>query len=154
MDELVSEGNFALIRAATTFDFSQHTRFSTYACAALNKTLTKFVSARSGRGVGQQPKSDDLLSDAVDYRAAGPRRDAWQQGLRDQVTGLLNQLGDRERLVIEQRYPLNEAARPATLKAVGDQIAVSVERVRQLEQKALGRLKELALQQGLEPFED
>ncbi len=154
MDSFVSEGNLALVRAVTTFDFAQHTRFSTYACAALNKAFTKFVNARPGMGLGQQPESADLLAEVVDYRAAGPSRDAWQQGLREQVAEVLSRLGDRERLVIEQRYGLNEAAEQATLKEVGDQLAISVERVRQLEKKALGRLKELAIEQGLEPFED
>lgn len=154
MSDFRSEGNYALVRAVATFDFSLDVRFSTYACTALDRTFLRFVRGRRDKDGSNDSEGDGPLDAVVDYRADGPRRDAWREELRDQVPGLLAQLGERERLVIEKRYGLDGAESPATLKAVGSELDVSVERVRQLERKALDRLRELAIQQGLEPFAD
>jgi RNA polymerase sigma factor (sigma-70 family) len=154
MADLRGEGNYALVRAVGTFDFSQNVRFSTYACTALDRTFLRFVRRQRVKHGATDSAEDDPLAAVVDYRAAGPRRDTWREELREQVPGLLKHLGERERLVIEKRYGLDGAVGPATLKEVGEELDVSLERVRQLEQKALDRLRELAIQQGLEPFEE
>jgi RNA polymerase sigma factor (sigma-70 family) len=44
--EFISEGNFALIQASRNFNFAHKTRFSTYACTALDRTYIKFVGHR------------------------------------------------------------------------------------------------------------
>jgi RNA polymerase primary sigma factor len=150
--DFISEGNFALVQASRNFNFAHRARFSTYACTALDRTYTKFVGRWLKKAHSNGPAGEDPLAAVVDYRAVGPRRDAWREELREQVPGLLAQLGERERLVVEKRYGLDGAEMPATLKVVGGELDVSVERVRQLEKKALDRLKELAIQQGLEPF--
>jgi len=154
MSDLRSEGNYALVRVVGTFDFSLNLRFSTYACTALDRTFLRFVRGGREKDASNDLERDGPLAGVVDYRADGPRMDAWREELHDQVPGLLAQLGERERLVIEKRYGLDGAEEPAALKAVGSELDVSVERVRQLERKALNRLKELAIQQGLEPFAD
>jgi RNA polymerase primary sigma factor len=152
LTDFISEGNFALVRAARTFNFAHKVRFSTYACTALDRTYTKFVRSRREKLQSDGTDGDEALAAVEDYRAAGPKKDAWREELQEQMPGLLGQLGRRERLVIERRYGLNGAAEPATLKAVGGELDVSEERVRQLEKKALQRLKEPAIQLGFEPF--
>jgi RNA polymerase sigma factor (sigma-70 family) len=142
------------VRAVGTFDSSQNVRFSTYLCTALDRTLLRFVRGRRQKDPTNNSEGDDPLAAVVDHRATGPKKDAWREELRKQVPGLLGQLGGRERLVIEKRDGLDGADEPATLKAVGRELDVSEERVRQLEKKALDRLKGPASQLGLEPFEE
>jgi RNA polymerase sigma factor (sigma-70 family) len=154
MADLLSEGNFALVRAVGTFDFSQNVRFSSYLCTALDRTLLRFVRGRRQKDPTNNSEGDGPLATVVDHRATGLRKDAWREELRKQVPGLLGQLGERERLVIEKRFGLDGAEQPATLNAVGRELDVSEERVRQLEKKALDRLKGPAMQLGLEPFEE
>lgn len=154
MSDLRSEGNYALVRAVGNFDCSRNVRFSTYACMALDRTFLRFVRGGREKDIRSDSEGDGPLAGVVDYRADGRRMDAWRSELRDQAPGLLAQLGARERRIIEKRFGLDGAEAPATLKAVGSELKVSIERVRQLERKALDRLKKLAMQQGLEPFED
>jgi RNA polymerase sigma factor (sigma-70 family) len=55
-----------------------------------------------------------------------------------QLGALLARLSDRERLVLRARYGLD--GEEQTLRQVADRLGVSAERVRQLEQRALGKL--------------
>lgn len=69
--------------------------------------------------------------------------DAYEQLLDhseiEQVRALLGSLNDRERMVLRARYGLDGAEQ--SLRDVGEQIGLSAERVRQIEQRALGKLR-------------
>jgi len=62
----------------------------------------------------------------------------WEQHQMDALHGALRQLSDRDRLIIERRR-LNEE--PETLKDLAEELGVSIERVRQLEARAMKKLK-------------
>ena len=56
----------------------------------------------------------------------------------EQVRALLGSLGDRERMILRARYGLDGPEQ--SLREVGEQIGLSGERVRQIENRALGKL--------------
>ena len=62
----------------------------------------------------------------------------------NRVARVLKQLDARDRRIIEGRYGLGDNLEAKTLKEVGDELGVSKERVRQLETRAMERLRELA----------
>ena len=57
----------------------------------------------------------------------------------EQVRALLGSLNDRERMILRARYGLDGPEQ--SLRDVGEQIGLSAERVRQIEQRALGKLR-------------
>ncbi len=76
----------------------------------------------------------------ADERVPGPEETAMGASLREQLERALGHLTEREALVIRLRYGLLDG-REHTLEEVGHFLEVSRERVRQIENKALRRLK-------------
>ena len=66
----------------------------------------------------------------------------WEQKRLQMLRAALGQLSERDRLVIERRHL---AETPATLKELADELDVSIERVRQLEKRALEKIKAVVL---------
>jgi len=70
----------------------------------------------------------------------GPVEKADKQLLKEQVKDLLNGLSDREREVLEMRFGLKDG-QDHTLEEVGKHFGVTRERIRQIEAKALRKLR-------------
>lgn len=89
-------------------------------------------------------KEDSHLGDFIeDHDAIAPDEAAGSILLREQIDELLNLLTDRERQVLELRFGLRDG-KTRTLEEVGKYFAVTRERIRQIEGKALTKLKKSA----------
>ena len=71
--------------------------------------------------------------------------------LREQLNDTLLELGERERKVLELRFGLTDGT-PRTLEEVGKEFNVTRERIRQIEAKALRKLKHPSRSQKLKDF--
>lgn len=90
------------------------------------------------------PKEDSTLVDFImDRTATAPDDAAGTILLREQVEELLEELTERERQVLELRFGLRDG-RTRTLEEVGKYFDVTRERIRQIEGKALNKLKKSA----------
>ena len=86
-------------------------------------------------------EDDSHLGDFLeDESALAPADAASHQLLKEQVMDVLNSLTSRERKVLELRFGL-EDGRSRTLEEVGREFAVTRERIRQIEAKALRKLR-------------
>ncbi|MEJ7840079.1 MAG: sigma-70 family RNA polymerase sigma factor, partial [Thermomicrobiales bacterium] len=86
-------------------------------------------------------EEDSSLGDFIeDSKMPAPAEAANRQLLREQVEDVLNTLSDREREVLNMRYGL-EDGRTRTLEEVGRVFGVTRERIRQIEAKALRKLR-------------
>jgi RNA polymerase primary sigma factor len=72
-------------------------------------------------------------------------------GLKEQIEGTLNQLTDREAEVLKMRFGLMDS-NEHTLEEVGQRFKVTRERIRQIEAKALKKLKNSSLSPRLKSF--
>ena len=63
-----------------------------------------------------------------------------QKELRKKITQILTELDPKEETVLRQRYGMNKK-KPSTLDEVGEYIGVTRKRIREIEQKALNKLK-------------
>ncbi len=135
--ELISDGNITLMRAVESFDVHRGHRFSTYATLALMKGFARSVPAMlaATRGSSGDPA---LLADVPDRRM-GSLNERFLA--REQVGELLSHLDDRERSVLLSYYGLGAEAMPATYEQVGRRLGLSKQRVRQIEQTALAKLR-------------
>jgi RNA polymerase primary sigma factor len=86
-------------------------------------------------------EEDSNLGDFIeDQKALAPADAASQQMLKEQMESVLGQLSERERRVLELRFGL-EDGRSRTLEEVGREFGVTRERIRQIEAKALRKLR-------------
>ncbi|HEX2622326.1 MAG TPA: sigma-70 family RNA polymerase sigma factor, partial [Phototrophicaceae bacterium] len=89
--------------------------------------------------IGQEDSS--LLGDFIeDDKVMGPVDAATRQLLKDQIRAALGVLSDREREVLEMRFGLQDG-QDHTLEEVGKHFGVTRERIRQIEAKALRKLR-------------
>jgi RNA polymerase primary sigma factor len=86
-------------------------------------------------------EDDSHLADFIqDHESISPDEAANNLILREQITSILNTLTDRERDVIKLRFGLDDGY-PRTLEEVGKRFNVTRERIRQIEAKALKKLR-------------
>lgn len=93
-------------------------------------------------GVGRDgDEEDSVLRDFIeDEDSATPEESAASQLLKEQVQEILSTLSDREQKIIKMRFGL-ENGKSHTLEEVGQEFAVTRERIRQIEAKALAKLR-------------
>lgn len=142
--ELASEGNCALLRAIMTFDCSRGYRFSTYACRAILKSFARVI-LRTTRYRNRFPVEFDPEQERGSM--VDDQRDDHHVGCVHELRLMLAQnracLTDVEQLVIGERFALDAeaSAGPKTLDEIGAMIGVTKERVRQIQNKALRKLR-------------
>jgi len=93
-------------------------------------------------GVGRDGDDEDsVLRDFIeDEDSVTPEESAANQLLKEQVQAILSTLSDREQKIIKMRFGL-ENGKSHTLEEVGQEFAVTRERIRQIEAKALAKLR-------------
>ena len=93
-------------------------------------------------GVGRDDDSEDsVLGDfIVDEDSTTPEDSASNQLLKEQVQAVLSILSEREQKIVKMRFGL-ENGKSHTLEEVGQEFAVTRERIRQIEAKALAKLR-------------
>jgi RNA polymerase sigma factor (sigma-70 family) len=146
--DLISEGNVALLRAVDKFDCARGFKFSTYACRAILKSFTR-ISLKASRYRSRFPTEYDPALEKSDWTET--QRELLRDGMVGELRGILEaedggELIPVEREVLAARFGLGSAKLPMTLEQVGVVIGVTKERVRQIQNKALAKLKD-ALEQ-------
>ena len=107
----------------------------------ITKIKQDITSLDAGIGRDSDDGEDSTLGDFIeDEDSASPEESAATQLLKEQVREVLSSLSDREQKIIEMRFGLN-GTKSHTLEEVGLEFAVTRERIRQIEAKALMKLR-------------
>ena len=146
---LISDGNLSLMQATEKFDYARGNRFSTYASWAIMKNYAKSI-----------PEESNILDT---FRTAAPEtlelipglsamdetsKPELMAGFKKLLNRVLRRLTEREREVVVARFGLRTDGSRATLEEIGSSFDLSKERIRQIEVKALAKLRsELDLDQ-------
>jgi RNA polymerase primary sigma factor len=148
LGDLVSEGNLALLRCVDKFDCSRGFKFSTYACRAIMSGFAR-LGAKTARYRTQFPAPFDPTFERSDYLDQKREDEAREcvNGLRLILSSNAAELSKVEQRVLNARFALNRSGRgdasgkPRTLEQVGALLGVSKERVRQIQNRALRKLR-------------
>jgi RNA polymerase primary sigma factor/RNA polymerase sigma factor len=148
--EMVSDGNLSLMKAVEKFDYTRGFKFSTYATWALKMNYARDYTTAVRHSDRFRTGPDERFDLAADQRSDGFALERQQAQREAQVAGILASLSERERAIISKRYGLGACPEGQTLKEVGSDIGVSKERIRQLEARALAKLRDAAAAAGIE----
>ncbi|MBC8356208.1 MAG: sigma-70 family RNA polymerase sigma factor [Planctomycetes bacterium] len=152
--EKVSEGNLSLMRAVEKFDYTRGFKFSTYATWAIKKNYIRAYSNEIKQSDRFRTGHDELLDASPGHRSDPTSLLAAQRRREDHVSGMMEGLTDRERQIITSRFGIGSQREPMTLKDVGVELGVSKERVRQIEARAMQKLREAASHSRLDSISD
>ena len=151
--DLIGEGNMALMRSVDKFDCGRGFKFSTSACRAILKAFSRHgikVSTQKKRFGAEYDPALEKSNHLETVRATHERECADE--VRHIVTSNKADLSDIEIKVISHRFGLDVElaleqgtsavpAEPLTLEQVGQVIGVTKERVRQIQNKALEKIR-------------
>ena len=120
----------------------------------LDETLIKDLLAISHEMISfDSPRSDDsdnssTLGDTLEDPDKGPEDQIVDKSLKEEMDGLLMTLTEKERNIIKLRYGFDGQER-LSLKEIGEMYGLTKERIRQIEKKALDKLREACKENDL-----
>jgi Ca-activated chloride channel family protein len=115
-------------------------------CKAVARPRLRFL--RKARGMGRidcckaVAAAPAVLNRSLeDKNAVSPDEDVMRHNLREATNLALQSLSSREQEIVRMRYGLNDTGKEYTLQEVGEIFQVTRERIRQIEEKALLKLR-------------
>jgi RNA polymerase primary sigma factor/RNA polymerase sigma factor len=148
--ELVSDGNMSLIRAAEKFDVARGNKFSTYATWAIIKNFARTIPTAFRHRDRFSTSHSEIFSTVADARADHYEQESAQLQRKSQVQGMLKRLNERERQIVTSRFGLTHGQTPLTLMQVGAALGVTKERIRQIQCRAMNKLRTAAEEDRIE----
>lgn len=162
MDDLICEGNVGLVQAASKFDGSRGSRFVNYAAPYVRRQIERAIEQQNGlykvprdatpsEFQQSHPLSVDaplgyrqgmsLLSVLVNGDAPQADERVYSQDVERAVEFALESLGDRELQVVNRFFGLDREHE--TMSEIADDLGLKRERIRQIRNRAVRRLRKL-----------
>ena len=143
-DSLVQE----LGHEPTAKEIADRMELSVSEARGLMKITQEPISLETPIGQTKESRLDDIIADS---NAVSPFEALISTNLQDRMANALNSLSSREQLVLRMRFGVGEGSE-CTLEEVGRSFNLTRERIRQIESKALQKLREPHRAGRLRPF--
>lgn len=150
VEDLISIGTIGLIKAVNTFCPKKNIKLATYASRCIENEILMHLRKNQNRKHEisiDEPLNIDwdgnelLLSDILGTESDTVSRDLESDAERSMLLQAVNQLNDRERIIMELRFGL-KSGREHTQKEVADIIGISQSYISRLEKRIINRLRE------------
>ena len=173
LEDLISEGNIGMLRAALKYDADMDKRFVTFAAPYIREAIEQAIEQQAGlyrvprdvKNVAlEKRRSRSLSIDAPvggstelslgrvipDQDAPNPDRMLEDGLLLKELNGLVARLDDRERMVISRFYGIGDTH--LTMAEIAQQTGLKRERVRQIRDKAIRKICRMTKSTDLKNF--
>ena len=138
MPDLINEGNVGLIKAAEKFDEKRGLKFISYAVWWIRERILNALAAEqrhfARQLLNELPSPDSLITPVSQT----------SESLSTEMNHALSLLCERERLIIEHTFGLNGQSE-MTLEEIGEGLGLRRERVRQIREKAIRKLRTMGI---------
>jgi RNA polymerase primary sigma factor len=145
-DDQLQEGRCALIRAAERFDPERGFQFSTYASSAIYHALIRLRTATYAQHEAEKTNKEKLLEGTTAPGTEETRVSKAASAIREILESGVAGLTEDEATVIRERFGFDGCGdrrgrwhRQRSLREIGDDMGLSYERVRQLQESALAK---------------
>lgn len=173
MEDLVSEGNIGMLKAARKFDGSQGKRFVAFAAPYIRSAMEKAIEQQTGlyrvpRDVAdaglEKKRSRPLSIDAPvggspelslgrvipDADAPDPEKTLQKDIVERELAGVVRQLEPREQHVVQRFYGIGADA--LTMAEIAREMGLKRERVRQIRDRAVRRILKTTHSENLKDY--
>lgn len=152
--DLISEGNIGLVRAAYKFDYKKDVKFISYAVWWIRQAIQEYIkkiTLNNSRELSDLIVNSNCASidengeELTDYRmmpntSSDDEYSDLDEHKKTSVKKLLECLSNRESDIISYYFGLNNTE-DLTLEEIGDKYSLTKERVRQIKEKAIRKLR-------------
>jgi RNA polymerase primary sigma factor len=179
LSDLINEGNLGLIRAAHKFDETKGIKFISYAVWWIRQAILQELGREptheeiaEGMDITEEevaktmsisqthlsldaplaPGEDNKLLDYLpDNLNPTPDEQTFEKALTESIEEALSHLKEREAKILRLYFGL-DGTEPMTLEEIGSLLGITRERVRQIKEKALSRLRHVSRARALESY--
>ncbi len=149
--ELVSEGNMGLIKALEKYDEKRGNKIITYSVWWIRQSILDAINKTKSNKTDdypadyEEPVENDITNEKfVEYPTPISEDEMDKNEINDVIIGLVEELTDREKQIVLSYFGLN-GKKPKTLESIGESMGLTKERIRQIVEKALKRMRSKAL---------
>lgn len=149
VDEFSSDGCMILLGAIDRFDYSRGFRFSTYATHSIQRHFFRAWKVRQKRRERFPNAAAEMLGEVPEVMQDAPICADPEQVVGSLLSRADEVLDDREQQILLNRFGLDGSRQARTLREIAADLGISKERVRQLQMKALEKLKQVLELDGI-----
>ncbi len=144
--DLVGEGMLILLSALDKFDYSRGFRFSTYLTHSLQRQFSRVLKRMQRSDARYISTPDHILVDMIPADEETYIETAPALAVNRLMDAAQHCLEEREHSILNRRYGTGSQVKQQTLRQIAAEFGMSKERVRQIQVKALAKLKGLAME--------